>query len=88
MKKHFYLILALISTTFYGYAQPQFSYQQTPASYNSIPFNNSMNVRQWLYYPSDFPGMPAGNITKIFLKAQTSNTPSFALLTVKIGTTS
>jgi hypothetical protein len=88
MKKHFYLSLVLVLLAIRGFAQPQFSYTQSPAAYNTIPFNNSTNLRQWLYYPSNFPGMPIGQITKIYIKAQTTVSPSFALLTVRMGTTS
>jgi hypothetical protein len=87
MKKNFYFSLILIILTLPGFAQPQFSYTQAPAAYNTIPFSNNMNMRQWLYYPSNFSGMPVGYISKIFIKAQTSVTPSFPLLTVRMGTT-
>ena len=88
MKKNFYFSLILIILAISGYAQPQFAYVQGPAAYNTIPFAHNMNLRQWLYYPSNFSGMPQGYISKLFIKAQTTVTPSFPLLTVRMGTTS
>jgi hypothetical protein len=53
---------------------------------NYFPFNNvNYNKKQIVYYPSDFPNASAGNITTIYIKANTATTPNFTTLKVRLG---
>ena len=68
-------------------AQTQYFYQNPSASFNSIPFNTSVNnCRQWLYLSSEL-NMPTGYIDKIIIQANTAVTPSFTYLIVNLGQT-
>ncbi len=70
-----------------GFAQ-QYMYTGTTEIANTIPFASaSSNFRQSIYYPSDFPTAPAGNIVAIYLKASTAASPNITNLKVKMGTT-
>ena len=69
---------------------PQYSYTGSPTTANTIPFATaatSSNKRQWVYYPSNFTGAPAGMITKIYIKASALVNPSFTGFLIRIGTT-
>jgi hypothetical protein len=79
------LLLLVVRSSF---AQ-QFICDPTPSTANTIPFGSaaSSGFRQWIYYPSDFPGITSGNITDIYFKASAAVSPSFANLTIKIGFT-
>lgn len=59
-------------------------------SANSWPFAASVggsNKVQWLYYPSNFPTAPAGMITKIYFRTNSTGTYNITDLTLKIGYT-
>lgn len=86
MKKlNLFLFATLMSLQ--GFAQ-QFMYNAPTEIANTIPFSSSAsNFRQSVYYPSDFPAAPSGNITAIYLKASTAASPNITNLTVKMGTT-
>jgi PKD repeat protein len=88
--KPFFLqsIIILLLYSNISFAQ-QFICAPTPNTSNIYPFEGSAttNLRQWIYYPSDFPGIVSGNITDIYFKANAAGTPSFTNLTIKIGFT-
>lgn len=66
-------------------AQPVYAYTSASTIANTIPFNNSTNnLRQWVYYPSDF-GAPSGIVTKLYLRSETSSAANFGNLTIKMG---
>lgn len=67
----------------------QYVCDPTPNTSNIYPFQGSAtnNLRQWIYHPSDFPGIPSGNITDIYFKANAAGNVSFTNLTIKIGFT-
>jgi len=91
MKKYLLLILLFIGLIPEVFAQPQYSYTNTSAIGNTIPFSSgtTSNLRQYIYYPTDFTGAPAtGTITDIYFKASAAVTPNFTNLTIKMGTTS
>jgi hypothetical protein len=87
MKTFIYTIVLLLVVSLAAQAQPQYSYNAANPSSNTIPFASSVNTRQWIYYPSDFPNMHPGLITKLYIKANAATSASFAWLTIKIGTT-
>src|SRR5690606_21169543 len=85
------LLLLLLSILPDIIAQPMYSYTAASPIANTIPFNSgtTQNFRQWIYYPTDFPGAPAsGTITAIFIQASAAASPNFTNLTVKLGQTS
>lgn len=85
------LLLLLLSILPDIIAQPMYSYTAASPIANTIPFNSgtTQNFRQWIYYPTDFPGAPtSGTITAIFIQASTTASPNFTNLTVKLGQTS
>jgi hypothetical protein len=86
MKRLIHVTILLLAA-FTAQAQPQYSFTPTSSSPNSIPFNSTVNMKQWVYYPSDFAGMPPGQITKIYIKSNTVASPSFSWLTIKMGST-
>ena len=86
MKKiNFLFLVAAMSVQ--GFAQ-QYMYTGATEIANTIPFaSTASNFRQSIYYPSDFPTAPAGNIVAIYLKASTAASPNITNLKVKMGTT-
>lgn len=81
-------ILALV-TLFQHAARGQMFAYTAGTGGNAFPLNTTTsNLCQFLYQPSNFPGAPAGNITKIYVMANTAVTAaSWNNLTVKMGTT-
>ncbi|HOI01139.1 MAG TPA: hypothetical protein PLE85_11455, partial [Bacteroidales bacterium] len=68
-------------------AQPQYALLHSSTSNNVFPFNSTTNQRQWVYYPSDFPGAPSGFITTIYIRASAVVSPNFTNLTIMMGNT-
>ncbi len=67
---------------------PQYSLVNASPITNTIPFNSATsNQREWIFYPSDFPGAPSGLISTIYIKASAVVSPSFTNLTVMAGPT-
>jgi hypothetical protein len=69
---------------------PQYTFLGTSLISNTIPFAtaaSSSNKRQWVYYPSNFPGAPSGYITKIYLKASAVVNPNFTGFLIRMGNT-
>ncbi|HRP88649.1 MAG TPA: PKD domain-containing protein [Edaphocola sp.] len=68
----------------------QYAYQPASTSGNVFPFSsNTNNLRQSLYFPSDFGTLPPmGMITDVYFKASAAVTPNFTNLTIKMGHTS
>jgi hypothetical protein len=88
MNKH---LLGTISFLFFllasvAHAQ-QYTYGTGAGTTNTIPFNGATNLRQWVYYPTDFPTAPSGNITTLYFKAAAATAVNFSNLTIKIGHT-
>lgn len=88
MNKHLSKIVFLICML----AQTAFAqtYVRTSTGANNVfPFGNATNRVQYLYYPSDFtPAVPMGVITKVYFKAASTTTSTYANMTLDIGTTS
>lgn len=87
MKKIFLLILLACTLQDTSIAQTVYAFTASATSSNSIPLGNTNNKRQGLYFPSDFPGAPSGNITKIYIKLGSSATANFTNLEIKMGST-
>ena len=66
---------------------PQYNYTPNSITNNAIPMSSTSNIRQNLYYPSDF-NAPSGMITKLYIgAASAANNPTYSPLTVKMGST-
>lgn len=90
MNKNSLAALAVILMLLYmpvAYAQ-QYTYSITSSVGNSIPLGGTTNVRQNIYYPSDFPTAPVGTITKIYYQPSSGTSYSFTTLVIKMGYTS
>ena len=84
-----FLLLICGSST---YAQPQYAINfMTSVTPSDIPFNSTANNRaQWVFYNTDFAAAPAGNITRIYFRRNSSMLPvinSYTNLVVKMGET-
>ena len=85
--KKIYLLIFAVALFVHGSAQ-QYLYTPPTEISNIYPFaSNSNNLRQSIYYPSNFPTAPLGNITAIYLKAPAAVTPNVTNLTIKMGST-
>ncbi len=80
-------LLFLVLGFFTAHSQ-QYLYTAATGTANTIPFAGATNFRQYIYYPSDFPTAPAGNITVLYFKASTATAVNFTNLTIKMGHTS
>ncbi|HTN45704.1 MAG TPA: T9SS type A sorting domain-containing protein [Flavipsychrobacter sp.] len=89
MKKLYYLALLYLLSYATPLSAQQYVWVPTVSTTsNTIPFASSSNIRQWIYYPTDFPTAPSGNITDIYIKASAAITPNITNLTIKMGSTS
>jgi len=76
--------------TVHSQSLPQYTTNFSGLITNTIPFAtaaSSSNKRQWIYYPSNFPGAQPGMITKIYIKASATVNPSFNGFLIRMGTT-
>lgn len=84
------LLTLLMISIHIGYAQtPQFSLSGGLSS-NTIPLMSATNRVQWVYYRSDFAGLPTGSqlISKIYLRSGTNiGTATYTNLTIRMGHT-
>ncbi len=84
------LLTLLMLSIHIGYAQtPQFSLSGGTSS-NTIPLMSSTNRVQWVYYRTDFAGLPTGSqlITKIYLRSGTNMaSATYTNLTIRMGHT-
>lgn len=88
MKQKIFSLCSLLLMSNLLWAQ-QHLFNYTTVVANTIPLQTaSTNLRQSVYYPSDFATASAGSITDIYIKTSTAGTPNFTSLTVKMGHTS
>ncbi len=69
---------------------PQYSFLGGGNISNTIPFASAAsgnNKRQWVFYPSNFTGAPAGYITTVYVRASTTVSPNFTGFLIRMGTT-
>lgn len=94
MLKNIQLVLTFLCVVGFSavIAQPQYTYTPSSTANQTGPFrSSSLNLKQNLYYPSDFSGTPAsGLITTLYVKSSILAVPTstFSTLTVKMGATS
>lgn len=87
MRKMLFTFIAALLLGLSANAQ-QFVYYANTLIANTIPLQStSSNFRQSIYYPSNFPTAPSGNITDIYIKTSTSTTINITNLTIKMGAT-
>ena len=89
MKNYFTLLLFVSIILFSSKAvgqTPPYAYVPNLITLNTIPLNSTSNIRQNLYYPSDF-NAPSGMVDTIYLGAGTASSPTFTGLTIKVGPT-
>ena len=82
------LLLVLFSNTINAQT-PQFSLSGGTSS-NTIPLMSTTNRVQWVYYRTDFAGLPTGSqlISKIYLRSGTNmGSATFTNLTIRMGHT-
>ncbi|RYE17355.1 MAG: hypothetical protein EOP51_24025, partial [Sphingobacteriales bacterium] len=86
---HYFFLLTCICLVSESVDAQNYQYPVFSPTANTIPFANSTsNLRQWIYYPTDFYGAPSGTITTLYFKASGSGNVNFANLTIKMGATS
>ncbi|WP_276133547.1 fibronectin type III domain-containing protein [Polluticoccus soli] len=87
--KRFHLLTALLLLLCMSKAgAQQYTYSITTSVGNSIPLGGTTNIRQNIYYPSDFPTAPVGTITKVYFQPSSGTSFSFTTLVIKMGYTS
>lgn len=85
--KKIYLLIFAVALSVQGFAQ-QYLFAGSTEIANIYPFSSTTtNLRQSVYYPSNFPTAPSGNITAIYLKTSAAVTPNITNLTIKMGNT-
>jgi hypothetical protein len=85
MKRKIYSLLGMLLVPNLLLAQQHlFNYPTVIA--NTIPLSTATtNMRQSVYYPTDFATASAGSITDIYIQTSTAGTPNFSTLTIKMG---
>lgn len=89
MNRFVLLLLLVLFANTTNAQTPQFSLSGG-ASSNTIPLMSTTNRVQWVYYRSDFAGLPTGSqlISKIYLRSGTNmGTATFTNLTIRMGHT-
>lgn len=89
MNRFVLLLLFVLFANTTNAQTPQFSLSGGTSS-NTIPLMSTTNRVQWVYYRSDFAGLPTGSqlISKIYLRSGTNmGTATFTNLTIRMGHT-
>lgn len=89
MNRFVLLLLFVLFANTTNAQTPQFSLSGGTSS-NTIPLMSATNRVQWVYYRSDFAGLPTGSqlISKIYLRSGTNmGTATFTNLTIRMGHT-
>ena len=92
MNRRLLLISLLFIACYDSNGQGQYTFTYTPSVSNSIPFStgytaSSSNRRQLIYYPTNFPTAPSGNITTIYLRLTAGGTKNITNMFVNMGPT-